>query len=297
MTTVLKGSGGGGKTWRSLDLTQHQQPQQLSSNFLTIQTQPHNSGSSPHSSHSNLHSPIAASSTGLLTINCNIPMPHSPSSSSSCSHHMLTPNTISNLSQIGGSTQPSPSYYYQSSAQTQQAQHLAQTSSSRSEFKNRRSSSEPVQDILVHSSIVSSTLQQSHEDSNQQQPHFHPHQIVSHNSHPIECLDAALKVRNSQDRQAKMLMPVGSYWLNCCPPLTLFSRLIRSQLPFLLLSSTGHGASAIHPPLDDSHLPPTTTIDHYFSKMTHFISNGHLTDDFIILIPAAVRDFSLSPLC
>lgn len=225
-------------------MTQQQQPQQQSTNFLTIQTQPHNSGSSPHSSHSNLHSPIAhsstsaASSTGLLTINCNI-----PSSSSSSSHQMLTPNTISNLSQIGGSTQPSPSYHYQSSSQQQQynqqqqAQHFAQSSNYRSEFKNRRSSSEPVQDLLVNSTLVS-TLQQSHEDNNhqQQQSQFHQHQIVNHNSHAIECLDAALKVRNSQDRRSISSENCDACWnilVELLPPLTLFSRLIRTQLSLL----------------------------------------------------------------
>lgn len=190
-TVVVKGGGGGvgggsgaGKTWRSLDLTQHNSHQ--SPNFLmTTTTAQQNLGHSPHSSNSNLHSPqsssgnssslVSSSSTGLLTINCNVSASTSP-------HQMLTPNTISNLTQIGGSVHTSSGYYYQQQQQAQQLQQQQQ--SPRSEFKNRRSSSEPVQDLLAGSQQKE---QQSQEDNRNAQVHLQ--------HHAIECIGAALKVR------------------------------------------------------------------------------------------------------
>ena len=166
------------KTWRSLDLTQH----------------------NPTSSSSSSVSPTP----GLLTINCNLSAtsPHSPSAS----HQMLTPNTISNLAQIGGGQSPSSAGYYY-----EQAHMVLPSSGSRLDFKNRRSSSEPVQDLLAsHSgSCLVNALQQQHQHHQQQQAQQqqlqattdrHPeviqhHQIVIHSANPIECLDAALKVR------------------------------------------------------------------------------------------------------
>lgn len=153
-----------GKTWRSLDLTQHPPPSSLS-----------------------------PSNTGLLTINCNPTTPHSPSS-----HQlMLTPNTISNLAQIGHNQ---PSYYYEQGSGG---------SNSRSDFKNRRSSSEPVQDLLAnasHGSCLINALAQHqhphHQHQTQLQQRESHRQIVIHSPNPIECLDAALKVRTHDVKDA-----------------------------------------------------------------------------------------------
>lgn len=157
-----------GKTWRSLDLTQHPPPSSLSPSTTT---------------------------TGLLSINCNPSTPHSPSS-----HQlMLTPNTISNLAKIGGGGGHSPlnpSYYYE--------QPLPQASSnSRLDFKNRRSSSEPVQDLLAnasHGSCLINALQQ-HQQQTQpqqpQQPQQQPNPSHEDSHHQIVC--GVLKVRTLRD--------------------------------------------------------------------------------------------------
>lgn len=173
-----------GKTWRSLDLTQHPQPSSLSP---------------------------SSANTGLLSINCNLSTvtPHSPSQ-----QHMLTPNTISNLAQIGGQNPPqSPSYYF-----ADQSNSGGNTgASSRLDFKNRRSSSEPAQDLLAaqcnHSGCLA--LQQANQQQQQQsqlvpEENSCPPVVIfrARPPNPIECLDAALKVSKGGGLQGDLQFTV-----------------------------------------------------------------------------------------
>lgn len=234
-STTLASVSRGGKTWRSLDLTQQSNANSISNcwgataaaaaaqtttHFLTIAH--HGASISPHASNTNLHSPNAnpslvlstspcsssgssgysGPSGGLLTINCNTPSPHSPSGSLAAGHHhhhhpqqqqMLTPN--SHPTQLSSS----PSHYYHQLPPNP-----------RIDFKNRRSSSEPVQEMVpvavnnafTHPQQQHATHSSHHQHEDAHQVHVqahHPNVVVVHHHHNPSHSSPSIDLRNSID--------------------------------------------------------------------------------------------------